>query len=150
MRIVVQRVKEASVAVDGRIAGAVGNGVLLLVCIAAGDDKETAAQMARKIATMRIFEDNAGKMNLNVRDAGGDILSVPQFTLLADTEKGNRPGFGEAADLGDAETLWKLFNGLLRVQGIVVEEGHFGAHMEVALINDGPVTFVVDSKNKRS
>lgn len=148
MRIVIQRVKEASVAAEGQITGAIGKGLLLLVGIARGDGRDEAEQMARKITAMRIFEDNAGKMNLNVTDAGGDILSVPQFTLLADTEKGNRPGFDGSAAPGDAEALWKLFNDLLKAQGIKVCEGRFGSHMEVTLINDGPVTFVVNSKNK--
>ena len=148
MRIVIQRVKEATVTSAGQVAGVVGKGLLLLVGIAAGDGRAEAEQMARKIAAMRIFEDNAGKMNLNVTDAGGGILSVPQFTLLADTEKGNRPGFDDAAAPGDAEAVWKMFNDLLRAHGIKVGEGRFGAHMEVALINDGPVTFVVNTKNK--
>ncbi len=149
MRVVVQRVKEASVTADGRTTGAIGKGLLLLVGIALGDDREEAERMTRKIAALRIFEDNEGRMNLNVTDAGGDVLSVPQFTLLADTEKGNRPGFDGAAEPGDAEALWMLFNDLLRGQGIKVEQGKFGARMEVALINDGPVTFVVDPKHKR-
>jgi D-tyrosyl-tRNA(Tyr) deacylase len=146
MRIVVQRVKEASVSVAGKNIGAIGKGLLLLVGVAHGDTHETACQMALKISRMRIFEDNAGKMNLDVTEAGGKILSVPQFTLLADTSKGNRPGFDGAAAPQDAEIIWKVFNDAARMSGIDVAEGAFGAHMEVTLVNDGPVTFIVDSK----
>jgi D-tyrosyl-tRNA(Tyr) deacylase len=146
MRIVVQRVKEASVAVSGRKLGAIGRGLLLLVGVAEDDTAETAGQMALKISKLRIFEDAAGKMNLDITDAGGEILSVPQFTLLADTEKGNRPGFDGAAPPEKAKALWKAFNDLVREKGITVAEGEFGAQMDVSLVNDGPVTFIVNSR----
>lgn len=147
MRIVVQRVREASVSVAGKTVGAIGKGLLLLVGVAEGDTQETAGQMAARMVRMRIFEDAAGKMNLDVAEAGGKILSVPQFTLLADTCKGNRPGFDGAAPPSEAERIWKSFNEVLRENGMDVAVGEFGAHMEVSLVNDGPVTFIVNSKN---
>jgi D-tyrosyl-tRNA(Tyr) deacylase len=104
--------------------------------------------MAQKISKLRVFEDEQGKMNLDLEKVNGEVLSVPQFTLLAKTEKGNRPGFDLAAAPAEAETLWKQFNNALRSRGISVREGEFGASMEVSLVNDGPVTFVFDSGSR--
>ncbi|MFH1878572.1 MAG: D-aminoacyl-tRNA deacylase [Candidatus Omnitrophota bacterium] len=145
MKIVLQRVKEASVTVAGEIVSRIQGGYLLLVGIAKPDTAVTAGSMAAKIAKLRIFEDDAGKMNLDIRQVKGWILSVPQFTLLARTEKGARPGFDNSAPPEYAELLWHTFNNALISHGIQVLNGVFGAHMEVRLINDGPVTFVLDS-----
>jgi len=144
MRIVLQRVKSAAVAVDGVQKSSVENGFLLLVGFAREDTPEIAVKMAQKISRLRIFEDDQKKMNLDISQVRGGILSVPQFTLLGNTEKGNRPGFDSAADQAKAKTLWEKFNDEIRSRGIHVEEGEFGAHMEVSLINDGPVTLVID------
>jgi D-tyrosyl-tRNA(Tyr) deacylase len=145
MKVVLQRVKEASVSVDEKIKDTIGRGLLLLVGISKEDRSETVERMARKISKMRIFEDENGKMNLDILQVGGEVLSVPQFTLLGDTSKGNRPGFDNAADPKDAEALWKKFDNVLRQDQVPVKEGEFGAHMEVSLVNDGPVTFVLES-----
>jgi D-tyrosyl-tRNA(Tyr) deacylase len=144
MKVVLQRVKEASVSVDKKVKGAVGKGLLLLVGISKEDGPLTAERMARKISKMRIFEDENGKMNLDVLQIGGEVLSVPQFTLLGDTGKGNRPGFDDAAGPEDAEALWRKFDDALRQDQIPVKEGEFGARMEVSLVNDGPVTFILE------
>jgi len=146
MRIVLQRVKEAAVAVDGEEKAVIGKGLLLLVGVGKDDTSETVERMARKITKLRTFEDEHGKMNFDVVSVAGKVLSVPQFTLLGRTEKGNRPGFDDAAPPVEAEALWKKFNDELRRGEIPVEEGIFGAHMEIRLVNDGPVTFVLDSK----
>ncbi|MGB2630734.1 MAG: D-aminoacyl-tRNA deacylase [Candidatus Omnitrophota bacterium] len=144
MKVVLQRVKEASVSVGGAQKSSIGKGFLLLVGIGRTDKLDVVKKMARKISKMRIFEDENGKMNLDLIQAGGEILSVPQFTLLADTRKGNRPGFDDAADPGEAEALWKMFNHSLRDENVSVKEGEFGAHMEINLINDGPVTIILE------
>ena len=146
MKVVIQRSKEAEVVVEGDIVGAIKGGMVLLIGIAKEDSQKEIEEMALKISKLRIFEDDAGKMNLNVLDSGGKILSVPQFTLLADTKKGNRPGFDRAADPDKAKELWVKFNEALRGLGIEVEEGRFAAHMEVRLANDGPVTLVLESR----
>jgi D-tyrosyl-tRNA(Tyr) deacylase len=145
MKVVLQRVKEASVSVEGVEKDSIGKGLLLLVGVGKGDTAGAAADMARKIGKMRIFEDDKGKMNLDIKQAGGEVLSVPQFTLLGSTQKGNRPGFDDAAEPARAEALWKGFNEVLRKEDIAVGEGEFGARMEVKLVNDGPVTFILDS-----
>jgi len=119
---------------------------LLLVGVAKGDGPQAAKKMARKIAALRVFEDKAGKMNLSVSDAVGEILSVPQFTLLASTGKGNRPGFDLAAPPEEAKALWDEFNGELAASGVNVSKGEFASHMEVSLVNDGPVTLILESK----
>lgn len=150
MRIVVQRVTEASVTVLRRKTGSIAKGLMLLVGVAEGDTADTARDMAFKISRMRIFEDEAGKMNLDIISIGGSILSVPQFTLLADTEKGNRPGFDGAASPHEARTIWEIFNDSIMEKGIPVEVGEFGAVMAVSLVNDGPVTFVLDSKVQKN
>jgi D-tyrosyl-tRNA(Tyr) deacylase len=140
----VQRVKRASVAVGGRPVSGIEKGLLLLVGIGRDDSGDDISRAATKIASMRIFEDPGGKMNLDVRQARGSVLSVPQFTLYADTRKGNRPGFSGSAPPDEARRLWKDFGDKLRAEGLEVKEGAFGEHMEVELVNDGPVTIWLD------
>jgi len=144
MKVVVQRVKEASVAVGGNTISSIGKGVLLLAGIGKGDTPGTAKDLAQKILKLRIFEDDAGKMNLDLKQVEGQILSVSQFTLMADTSKGNRPGFGPSAPPDQAKILLKIFNDELKISGADIAEGEFGSYMEVSLINDGPVTFVLE------
>ncbi len=145
MRIVLQRVKNASVSVDGQKISGIGPGLLLLVGVASDDDEAQADWLAEKVAGLRIFNDEAGKMNLSLRDVGGEVLAVSQFTLLADTRKGKRPSFIGAAPPEKAEPLFEYFCERLREAGVhSVETGRFGAMMDVALINDGPVTIVLE------
>jgi D-tyrosyl-tRNA(Tyr) deacylase len=146
MRVVVQRAKNASVTVNGEVVGQIEKGLVLLVGITHTDTEEDVAYVADKIAGLRIFEDDGGKMNLSLMDTGGSILSVSQFTLYGDTRKGRRPSFVEAARPEQAEPLYQLFNKKLRGLGLVVETGVFGAMMEVSLVNDGPVTLIVESR----
>jgi len=146
MRIVVQRVNEASVSVDGRRIAEIGKGMLLFVGIGKGDTRETIQTMAGKIVRLRVFEDAQGKMNLDIRQAAGEILSVSQFTLYGNTEKGNRPGFDDAAEPGTANVLWEEFNKAVVAENVVVKKGEFKASMMVSLVNDGPVTFFIDSR----
>ncbi|MEH7544358.1 MULTISPECIES: D-aminoacyl-tRNA deacylase [Bacillaceae] len=146
MRIVVQRSKEAKVTVDGEITGKITKGFVLLVGVTHEDKEEDAAYLADKIANLRIFEDHDGKMNHSLLDVGGEILSVSQFTLYGDCRKGRRPNFMEAARPEQAVVLYGAFNQMLRDKGITVETGVFGAMMDVELINDGPVTLIVESK----
>ncbi|TDL77302.1 D-tyrosyl-tRNA(Tyr) deacylase [Rhodococcus qingshengii] len=146
MRVVVQRSKNAKVTVDGEITGQISKGLVLLVGVTHQDKEEDAAFLAEKIVNLRIFEDDAGKMNLSLLEVGGEILSVSQFTLYGDCRKGRRPNFMEAARPEQAIQLYEAFNGLLREKGIKVETGIFGAMMDVELINDGPVTLIVESK----
>jgi D-tyrosyl-tRNA(Tyr) deacylase len=148
MKVVVQRVKKAKVTVNGEVVGAIGHGLVLLVGVTHSDTIEDVAFIADKIAHLRIFEDETGKMNLSVLDVGGDILSVSQFTLYGDCRKGRRPNFMEAARPDHALPLYEALNEALRQKGIRVETGKFGAMMEVELINDGPVTLIVESKEK--
>ena len=148
MRILVQRVKSARVVVESRIISGINHGLLLLVGIGRDDAEGDMERLSKKIAALRIFEDSQGKMNLDVKQINGKVLSVPQFTLYADTQKGNRPGFDHSADPEIAKDYWDRFNNLLRQNGIEVKEGIFGAHMEVKLINDGPVTIWLDSRIK--
>lgn len=148
MRVVVQKVTEASVSVDGEIIGEIGMGFMLLVGIGKDDAQEDAHYLARKVSNLRVFEDEEGKMNRSLKDVDGAILSISQFTLFADTKKGNRPSFTNAAAPEIGEALYQEFNELLRAEGFSVVSGKFGAHMAVALINDGPVTILIDSKNK--
>jgi D-tyrosyl-tRNA(Tyr) deacylase len=143
---VIQRVKSAAVAVDGREVSRIGGGVLVFLGVAAGDGEEEAAWMAGKISRLRFFADEAGRMNLSVREAAGEILVVSQFTLLSDCRRGNRPSFAAAAPPGEGERLYRVFVGeVTRLSEVPVREGIFGAMMEVSLENDGPVTFVLDT-----
>jgi D-tyrosyl-tRNA(Tyr) deacylase len=145
VRIVLQRVSEASVTVEGEVVSEIGSGLLLLVGVAAGDGEAQADWLAEKVAGLRIFSDEEGKMNLSVRDVGGEVLAVSQFTLLADTRKGKRPSFVRAAPPEEAEPLFDHFCERLRASGVgTVETGSFGAMMQVALVNDGPVTIVLE------
>ncbi len=148
MRVVLQRVAHASVTVDGEIIGKIQRGFLLLVGVTHDDAMEDMEYLVRKIVQMRIFEDEEGKLNRSIQDIGGEILSVSQFTLYADTKKGNRPSFSKAAPGDVAIKMFEQFNGLLRDTGIHVETGQFGADMKVELLNDGPVTILLDSKNR--
>lgn len=148
MRVVVQKVTEASVSVDGEILGEIDKGFMLLVGIGKDDAQEDVSYLARKVSNLRVFEDEEGKMNRSLKDVDGAILSISQFTLFADTKKGNRPSFTNAAAPEIGEALYQEFNELLRAEGFSVASGKFGAHMAVALINDGPVTILIDSKNK--
>jgi D-tyrosyl-tRNA(Tyr) deacylase len=150
MRVVVQRVKAGRVVVNGGEVSAIGRGLVLLVGIGRDDTLEDIERLAKKVLGLRIFEDGAGKMNLNVGQAGGEILSVPQFTLYAETRKGNRPGFEFSADPEMADGYWKRFNSALKGAGATVREGVFAAHMEVHIVNDGPVTIWLDSKNLKT
>ena len=143
MRVVLQRVTEASVAVDGEVVGAIGPGLVALVGIADGDDETVVRRAAEKTAALRIFRDDAGRFDRSVADVGGAVLVVSQFTLLADTRKGNRPSFTDAADPAIAAPLVDLFTDTLRGLGLTVATGRFGADMAVALVNDGPVTIVL-------
>ncbi|WEV36149.1 D-aminoacyl-tRNA deacylase [Lactobacillus sp. ESL0677] len=144
MRVVIQRVNYAQVKIDDQTVGQIKRGLLLLVGIKEGDDLAIVQKAAAKIAKMRIFEDENGKTNLAIRDIGGEILSVSQFTLLADTKKGNRPSFIEAMRPPKSKQLWEDFNQELVNAGLHVETGEFGADMKVALENDGPFTIVLD------
>jgi D-tyrosyl-tRNA(Tyr) deacylase len=144
VRAVVQRVRRASVAVDGVSVGKITRGLLVLVCVAEGDGKEDAVSMAGKLARLRIFPDEHDRMNRSVTDIGGEVLVVSQFTLCADVGKGNRPSFTRAADPGRAEPILEAMVGLLRAEGLTVETGIFGGRMLVSLDNEGPVTLVVD------
>ncbi|MDU1844116.1 MAG: D-aminoacyl-tRNA deacylase [Niallia nealsonii] len=146
MRVVLQRSKEAKVEVDGKAVGSIEKGFVLLVGITHSDELEDVKYLAEKIAHLRVFEDENGKMNQSILDSGGAILSISQFTLYGDTRKGRRPNFMNAAKPDMAKELYDQFNILLRDQGLTVETGIFGAMMDVHLINDGPVTLILDSK----
>ena len=149
MRIVLQRVKSASVSIEGTVVGEIEQGFLLLVGVGPDDTRDDASYLARKIAGMRIFSDENGKMNLSIDQVGGKILSVSQFTLFADTKKGNRPSFTGAAGPEAANKLYEEFNEILRTEyGLIVETGEFAADMQVSLVNDGPVTIFLDTKNQ--
>lgn len=146
MRVVVQRSKHASVTVDGKTIGEITKGFVLLVGITHGDTMEDAKYVADKIVNLRVFEDHEGKMNLSLLQVEGEILSISQFTLYGDCRKGRRPNFMEAAHPDHARVIYNEFNQLLRNQGVKVETGQFGAMMDVELINDGPVTLIIESK----
>lgn len=145
MRALVQRVAEASVTVGGRVTGEIGPGLLVLVCAMQGDGEAEARALAARIAKLRIFKDAAGKMNLSLRDTGGAALIVSQFTLAADTRRGNRPGFSAAADPATGEALYETFIAAIAAEAIPVARGAFGADMKVRLLNDGPVTIWIES-----
>ena len=144
MRILVQRVKEAQVTVAGQTVGKIGKGLLLFVGITHTDGEGEALFLAEKVAHLRIFADEGGKMNRSLLEEGGEVLSVSQFTLYGDARKGRRPNFTAAAPPEKAEALYQTFNAALRGLGLKVETGRFGAAMEVALINDGPVTLMLE------
>lgn len=146
MRVVVQRCSRAEVRIDGNSVGKIGQGFMLLVGITETDTTAEADLLAKKIAQLRVFEDEAGKMNLAIRDVGGAVLSISQFTLYADCRKGNRPSFIRAARPEQASPLYDYFNETLRTTyGLTVETGRFGADMKVDFINDGPVTILLDT-----
>jgi D-tyrosyl-tRNA(Tyr) deacylase len=146
MRIVVQRSRQASVTVDGAVVGQITHGLVLLVGVKAGDTEEDIRYMAEKVAHLRIFEDDDGKMNLDVLQVGGQVLSISQFTLYGDVRKGRRPNYMNAARPEEALQKYEQFNEALRSYGLLVETGRFGAMMDVALVNDGPVTILLDSE----
>ncbi|MDA7980887.1 MAG: D-aminoacyl-tRNA deacylase [Pirellulales bacterium] len=143
-----QRVSSASVTVDGEIVGQIGKGLLILIGVGQGDTKADANFLAEKITGLRVFEDEAGKMNLALGDVGGEMLVVSQFTLLGDCRKGRRPSFIGAAPPEEANALYEYFCQRVRDQGVTVATGRFRAHMDVALVNDGPVTILVDSRRE--
>ncbi|MEM6472639.1 MAG: D-aminoacyl-tRNA deacylase [Planctomycetota bacterium] len=144
MKVVLQRVSEASVKVDGTIVGQIGAGFLALVGIGKEDDEGTIDWMAEKTTVLRVFRDDAGKMNLSIRDVQGSVLAVSQFTLYGDCRKGRRPAFTDAADPAIAERLYERYVAKLEEQGIAVQTGVFAADMKVSLINDGPVTLLLE------
>ncbi|MFC5733734.1 D-aminoacyl-tRNA deacylase [Cytobacillus gottheilii] len=146
MKVVVQRSKQASVTVEDEVVGRIEKGFVLLVGVTHDDTEEDAAFLADKIANLRVFDDQDGKMNLSILDAGGEILSVSQFTLYGDCRKGRRPNFMNAAKPDQAIVLYDTFNSYLREKGLKVETGTFGAMMDVSLTNDGPVTLIIESK----
>ena len=148
MKAVIQRVSSASVMVEGKIVGEIEQGFLVLLGVKRGDTTEDAAYLARKIAKLRVFNDEAGKMNLSLEQVGGAVLAVSQFTLYASTRDGNRPGFSEAAAPDDGNRLYKTFCELLRNENISVQTGIFQTEMKVSLLNDGPVTIIFDSSER--
>ena len=145
MRALLQRVSEASVRVDGEVVGAIGAGWLVLLGVGHADSQAVADQLADKVALLRCFEDDQGKTNLSILDVGGQVLLVSQFTLYADTTRGRRPGFTNAAPPERANALVDHFGGALRRRGLHVEQGRFGAHMQVSLVNDGPFTIWLET-----
>ena len=145
MRAVIQRVSSAEVRVAGSVVGEIADGFVVLLGVAVGDGEADAEVMAAKIAGLRVFADDEGRMNLDLSEVGGSVLLISQFTLLADLRKGRRPSFVAAADPEDATRLVDVVVRLLRERGLEVAEGEFGAHMEVELVNDGPVTIVIDA-----
>lgn len=148
MKIVIQRVSESSVKVDGKIVGEIGSGFMLLVGIDESDENEDADWLVKKVLDLRIFGDHDGKLNLSIKDINGEILCISQFTLIADYKKGNRPSFIKAAKPDKAIPLFEYFKTELKKSGLKIESGIFGADMKVSLINDGPVTIAMDSKTK--
>ena len=148
MRVVLQRVSSASVTVNDQELGAIGQGYMLLVAIQDADTEAELDYLVRKITGLRVFEDEAGKINLSIQDVGGSILSISQFTLYADTRRGNRPSFTDAGAPAYAEKMYNQFNTKLAATGLTVATGEFGADMKVSLVNDGPVTIIFDTDNK--
>jgi len=148
LRAVIQRVSQAAVSINEREVGRIDHGLLILLGVHDTDTQKDVDYLIKKIAQMRIFEDEQGKMNLSIEDVKGALLSISQFTLFADTKKGNRPSFIAAARPETAIPLYEAFNEGLRQRGITVETGEFGADMAVSLVNDGPVTIIIDSQNK--
>lgn len=146
MRVVIQRCKHAEVTVGGEVVGRIGEGLMVLVGVTHEDDEKDVKYIADKVAGLRIFEDEEGKMNFSVLDVGGAVLSVSQFTLYGDTRKGKRPNFMAAAKPDAAKALYEAFNQELTAKGLTVETGIFGAMMDVSLTNWGPVTIIIDSR----
>ena len=146
MRAVVQRVKQSTVKADNEIVGQIGSGLLVLLGVAKGDTAKDADYLANKIINLRIFEDEDRKMNRSLLETGGELLAVSQFTLLADCRKGRRPSFIEAAEPEKATNLYERFVDIVRAKGVKVQTGRFRAMMEVALINEGPVTIIIESR----
>ncbi len=146
MKAVIQRTKKAKVIVNGETVASIGKGILVLLGVHRDDTESDVDYLLKKIPYLRIFEDENGKMNLSLSEVGGEIMVVSQFTLLANTKKGRRPSFEEAADPAKGKRLYRLFVERLKDLGFIVKEGVFGEHMEVELINDGPVTIVMDTK----
>ena len=146
MRAVLQRVSQGQVTIDGHIVGSIGRGFVVLLGVAKDDTEKDAAYLADKTLGLRVFADDAGKMNLALKQVGGELLVISQFTLLADTESGRRPSFIRAAPPEEARRLYEHFLALVRNGGVKVETGEFGAMMAVSLVNDGPVTIVLDSR----
>lgn len=146
MKAVVQRVKDARVEVDGQVVGAVESGLLVYLGVQIGDSSQDASYLARKISNLRIFRDENDKMNLSVKDVGGQVLAISQFTLCADMTHGNRPSFDFAAKPPEARELYERFAAEVEMEGLKVEKGIFGAHMHVFYENDGPVTILYDTK----
>ena len=149
MKLLLQRVAEAAVDIDGACVGRIGQGLLVLVCAERDDTEQDAAYLARKVVLMRIFSDDDGRMNRSVADIGGSVLVVSQFTLAARWKKGNRPGFSDAADPELGERLYVHFCEALRAESLPVETGRFAAEMKVSLVNDGPITIWMDSRDPR-
>lgn len=147
MKIIIQRVKKAQVSIEGQVRGKINHGLLLLVGVGPEDQEEDLDYAVRKLINMRIFSDEEGKMNLSVKDIEGEFLSISQFTLFADTKKGNRPAFTGAAKPDMAAAFYEALNQKL-VQEVPVQTGIFGADMQVELVNDGPVTIILDTKNR--
>ncbi|MCX6363999.1 MAG: D-aminoacyl-tRNA deacylase [Actinobacteria bacterium] len=145
MRILIQRVSRASVTVDGERVATIGRGYLALVGVTHGDSAATAGRLAAKTARLRVFEDDAGLMNLALADVGGEVLAVSQFTLYADARRGNRPSFTDAARPAQGEAVYAAFVEALRAECVPVQTGIFGAHMHVDLVNDGPVTILLEA-----
>lgn len=145
MRALIQRVSQASVAIDGAVVGEIGPGLLILICAMGGDTEAEADRLAAKIAKLRVFRDDEGRMNRSILDTGGAALVVSQFTLAADTSRGNRPGFSSAAPPSEGERLYEYFAGRMQAEGVPVATGRFGADMKVSLVNDGPVTIWLDT-----
>lgn len=148
MRVIIQRSGKSSVSINNEIVGQIDKGYVLLVGVGQEDTKEDADYLARKVSNMRLFEDEDGKTNLSLSQVDGEILSISQFTLYASTKKGNRPSFIYAGEPDKANELYEYFNQKLRENGFKVEVGQFGANMQVSIMNDGPVTIILDSKNK--
>lgn len=149
MKVVIQRVTKASVEVENKIVGEIKSGLMLLIGVEEGDTQEDVDWLVKKILDLRIFSDDDGKMNLSVKDIKGEILCVSQFTLIADYKKGNRPSFIRAAKPDKAVPLFEYFKMMIKQSGLNVASGIFGADMKVSLLNDGPVTIVMDSKTKQ-
>lgn len=147
MKMVIQRVKSASVTIDGKLHSSINQGILVLYGVEKGDSEDFSRYLAEKILKLRIFEDENGKMNLSVKDIQGELLVVSQFTLAGDTRKGTRPSFDTAMPPQEAEIMYENFVKLISESGLTVKTGQFGAMMDVALINDGPVTFILEKRN---